>query len=303
MIFGFRNYMLLEGEPDAAPVGALGGEPASATPGMDPNVQAPDAGPEISWPEGFEDGLKGEGSLKPFIKEGQINYANLMKSYVHNSKMVGADTVTIPNENWDDSQRDDFWGKLGATKDVNEIKFNQDESKGLTEDIVNKVKSFAVENRVPAPLAEKMLGFLDQESNAAASGDTEAKMAQITEGLDSVKKEWGQAYSQKLSQAQRVLTEVVKDDSVMEAMKNPEIGSNPAILKTLAAIGAKLFGEDSAAGTSGTSGADQVLSPSEAKSEIGRIMADSSHPYHLPDHLGHSQAVSKVQKLFEMKRG
>lgn len=307
----------MEGEPDTAgggapDIGALGGTPGDGTPGDgtpgDGGSLEPPASIygdlQVQWPEGMDNTLHNDVNLKPFVgKEGSVNYANLMKSYVHQRKMVGADTVTLPNENWDDGQRDDFWGKLGATKDANEIKFeNPEGDNALDAAIVEKFKNFAIDNRIPANMAGAALKFMQEEtvSNLAAQG--EATAASIKEGLDSVKAEWGQAYEQKLGLAQRVLNEVVKDDSINELMKNPTYGSNPQIMKMLAGLGEKLFKEDTVTG-GGSATVGGKLSPAEAKEEIGRIMKDRSHPYFLKDHGGHEAAVKKVQDLFEMKRG
>jgi len=293
-------------------VGALGGDPPpDPAPGGDPDPNPGDGGngpsPEealygnikVSWPEGIEDSLKGEASLKSFVDpEGNINVANLAKSFVNTKKQMGSDKAVLPNENSSDEEVNAFWDKLGFQSDKEQYSINKVDDSKLDEKFMGDLKEFAYEHKVPVETANKLASFLH---NQVVEGEKEAKETQTTSintGLDEIKTEYGQAYDQKLGVAKRVLSEVVKDESVIKAFEDPMIGSNPNIIRALVKIGESLYKEDNFNGGAGK----EVFSPDEAQEKINMIMGNKDHPYNKPNHPGHNDAVKKVMKLFEMKQ-
>ncbi len=303
------NHFLLEGEPSALAGGAT---PPVDTPPVDtPPVDTPPAditppssiwdGIDVKFPEGFDEGLRAEPSLKPFVNKetGEFNMANVLKSYIHTKKQFGENKITLPSENSPQEEIDQFWQKLGWTNDENEYGVAKPEESVLDDEFVNGFKKFAIENRLPKAAAQKMVEFLDGQAKTGLTKSQEMEANTIKSGLESLQTEWGQAYAPKLGVAQKVLKEVVKDEAVLEMFKDPKVGSNPAVIKALAAIGEKLYKEDGFAGGSG-SGAP---TPEEAMRQINDIMGDSNHPFNKPDHPSHKQAVQDVLKLHELKRG
>jgi len=253
---------------------------------------------KVQWPEGFADELKGEASLKSFINEkGEINIPNLAKSFVHTKKQMGKDKVVLPNENSSDDEINEFHEKLGYKANKEEYTMAEIEESKLDEKFVTDLKDFAHENKIPLATADKLASFLHNQAGESGKLSMEAKSDAIEAGLDSVKEEFGKAYGQKLGIAKRVLDEVVKDENIIKLFNDPEIGSNPAVIKALVAIGENLYKEDSFGG----SDTGNIYSPGEAQEKINTIMGDSNHPYNKSGHPGHADAVKKMMKLFEMK--
>lgn len=292
-------------------VGALGETPPvdDGTPPVDDETPPIDDGaptPEqalygeikVQWPEGFADELKGEASLKSFVNEkGEINIPNLAKSFIHTKKQMGKDKAVLPNENSPEEEVNQFWEKLGYKANKEEYIIDNIEESKLEEKFVTDLKEFAHANRIPLETANKLAGFLNGQAVEGDKQSIESRADEIEAGLNTVKEEFGKAYGQKLALAQRVLNDTIKDPAVLDAFKDPEVGSNPAVIKALVAIGESLYREDGFGG--GDTG--NLLSPSEAEEKINSIRGDKNHPYNLPKHPGHDGAVKKMMKLFEMK--
>ena len=254
---------------------------------------------KVQWPEGIEEGLRGEPSLKSFINEkGEVNYANLAKSFVHTKKQMGVDKVILPGENSTDEEINEFYEKLGYKANKEEYTLEAIEESKLDEEFLGKIKDFAHENKIPVNTANKMAQFLNEQANEGNTQSIEATEASIAAGLDEVKTEYGQAFDAKLDVAKRVLNEVVKDEKILEAFNDPAVGSNPNIIRALVNIGEKLYSED---GFSSAAESRNVFSPGEAQEKINEIMGNAADPYHKPDHPAHGDAVKKMMKLFEMK--
>jgi len=108
-IFQFMVKLLNDNSGNISLTGGDGGEPA-ATPtdgGGDPGTPVvaepvePAATPEpkltpdpklpqVSFPDGLEDDIKNDPSLKVFVDaDGKVNYTNVLKSYVHAQRKNG----------------------------------------------------------------------------------------------------------------------------------------------------------------------------------------------------------------------
>ena len=302
----FRNFenLLLEGEPESA----LAGTPAApVVPAQGVAVEPVSTDSiygdlQVKFPEGMDEGLREEPSLKAFVdkESGELNYSNLMKSYVHGQKQVGVNKTVIPNENSTDQELNEFWTKLGFNSDESEYTVNRGEEALMSEDQMANFKKFAMENRLPVKTAQKLADYMEAQTKEGVTSSATAQAAAIEEGLGGLQTEWGQAYEQKLGVAQRVLKEVVASDEVMEAFRNPVIGSNPVVIKMLESIGSKLFKEDGIQGAPTNNG---MRSPSEASEEINAIMGDDAGPYWNSSHPSHKDEVAKVLKLREMANG
>lgn len=295
----------MDEEPSALAGGAV--TPPVDTPPVDtPPVDTPPAstiweGIDVKFPEGFEESLKEEPSLKPFVNRetGEFNFSNIMKSYIHTKKQFGDNKVTLPTENSPQEEADQFWQKLGWTNDENEYAVAKPNESVLDDDFVNGFKKFAIDNRIPKGMAQKMVDYMDGTAKAGVEKAQAESQASIAQGLQGLQTEWGQAYDSKLGAAKRVLSDVVKDSAVLEMFKDPSVGSNPAVIKALAAIGEKIFKEDGFKGGN-TSG---IPTPEQAARSINDIMGDANHPFNKPDHPSHAQAVQDMLKLHEYKRG
>lgn len=256
---------------------------------------------EVKFPEGLDAEVQNSTFLQPFVdkESGDINYANMMKSYVHAQKNMNKSKVTLPGEDATDTELDEFYSKLGYKVDESEYVLEKGEESVMSDEQLQGLKKFARENRMPLEQAKKLVNYVEGSMKTSMDSSAQATAAQIKEGLDNLQTEWGQAYESKLGVAKKVL-EDFSDEGIMEQFKDPRVGSNPGVIKFLNKLGEKLYKEDGFKGDSDGSGA---LSPAEAQEEINNIMSDKSGPYWNKSDARHADTVKKVNRLYQMKTG
>ncbi len=301
------------GEPQKGSV--LGGEPSPGDPqkgqesggepaGEDPNGGKPqsihgDLADKIQWPEGFDDQLKEDPTIKKFVREdGSIDYANALKSYHHAQKQIGKDKVTIPDpEIATQEEIDSFWEKVGFKKNPEEYNLQKPENTQLDDDFIKDFKEAAHKNRIPQKQANEMLNFFNEKSSKSLEQMQQEQQQQIEENVNTLKKEFGNSFEQKVNAARKVVRDFGGDE-IVEAMKDPAIGSNAKVVKLLTNIADKFYGEDKHIGDTAYSGA---ISPTEAQEKLDSIYGDPKHPYHNPNHPNFKKAQDEVHKLFQYK--
>lgn len=251
----------------------------------------------VKWPEGMDDTLRNEPGLKPFVDaEGNLNTANLLKSYVHTKKSFGEDRVKLPNENSSKEELDEFWGKMGHVTDREGYKVEKGENDALGDDFRNKVLDFAHENRVPVETASKMMQFMNDRTVEGQTMANTQNAEKMKAGIDSLRVEYGQAYDLKTGIANRVLREGLPQEVSSAIAEDPNLANNPAIIKALVAIGEKFYAEDGVTKVT----PDGLLSPDEASRKINEAYGDKKHPFQNSGHPDHARAAAEVQGWFKM---
>lgn len=292
------------GEPDPAPTPDPGATPPAG--GNDHQTQEQlkaiwgDLADKIEWPEGMPDDVKLSPSIKPFVtKEGKLNHAELAKSYIHTKKKVGEKGIQVPTEQSPQQEWDEYFQKVGWSPEIEGYELKAPEGSELTEESLESFKKLFHENRVPLQQAQKILENIDQTTKTSLDSQTEKLQAEITEGVQNLKKEWGEAFDSKLTMSKKVLKENGSEDLQKMLAEDPSLGSNPHLIKFLHGIGEKMYGEDSIPSRGGVG--DGALSPSEASQEINAIIGNGDDPYHKPGHPAHNDRVKHVQRLFQYK--
>ena len=133
------------------------------------------------------------------------------------------------------------------------------------------------------------------KSNELAAADTTAT-AQREKAVSELKTEWGQAYDQKLQQANNVVANVFPKGFMNTNLEDgTKLGDHPAVIKAFATLAGKM-GEDNIVQSSGPT----VMTPKQIDKEIASLQAPGS-AYWNKNHPGHAAAVEEVQSLFEQK--
>ena len=260
---------------------------------------------KVEWPEGTADEFKEMPSLKHFVKEdGKLDFANVLKSYVHANRMVGKDKLVIPGENATDEEISAYHTKLGweSNPENYQVKYgptdeNPEAVTNLEDEFVQDLTQFAYENKVPMSTAQKMVEFMEEQAGKGVEIDSTAQAETIKGYEESLVKEWGQAAPAKMQLAKRLIAEVVDDEGVNEALKDPMISKNPDIVRAFVKIADKLYSEDGFQGDNNS----QLVSPEEAQRQIDAVFGDLNHPYHNRNHPNHEKATKDMTKLFEAR--
>lgn len=266
------------------------GDPGAAS--NEPNGGSPDdfKYPASNFPDGVDKDIAGDPSLKVFIKDEQINMANLMKSYVHSQRLIGKDKLIIPDKHATDSDWAVFYDKLGRPA-VDGYEIN---AEGDKEEFVKSFKEMAHEAGLVNKQAQKMYDFFKEQAIGMNRAATEQQQAAYQAELDGLKKEWGDGYDKQLQLANSALKEFAGEKEI-EALKESGLANNITLVKIFNKIAQGLKEDTFKEEAHGTFGA----TPEEAQRRVNDIMGDKGHPYHDRSHPSHTNAVQEVQKLFE----
>ena len=219
----------------------------------------------------FSDALSPEFKNHPSILKfgGDIN--KLSKSYVELQSLMGQSKVAIPKDENDGVA----WGLYDNAFGVPETadKYDLKAPEGVS---LDEFKTIMKQNHIPQSVAQKLLdahlGEFDRYENAIKE-QTKAEQAKCEKEL---KQEWGAAYDEKMDTAARVLEKMSGSKEEHDYFLN-KIGNDTRFIRFLARMGESMS-EGTLGGLEGQAGGF-TKTPSEAKAEFDRIMADPNDAY------------------------
>ncbi len=188
--------------------------------------------------------------------------------------------------------------KLGAPREDVEYKaedytFELPEDYTANDDILNPVKDKAIELGIkPEAFKELVQTFTGKESEVLGQLEQD-KQEQTAKIQESLKKEWGNKYEERLENADKIWQQFTsaEDDKVLETLQ-PD--AKLAIAKLMDNIGQKI--------TSPSIGKQEgatLLTREEANNKIQAIYKDKDHPFHR----GEPSAVAEIFELQKARVG
>ena len=261
----------------------LSGEPATTTPET----------VSTDWKASLSDEVRADKSLEN-IKD----IESLAKSFVHAQKMVGADKIPVPNKFATDKDWDAVYEKLGRPKTAEEYKFNLPEDQKVDDAALKNFSTQAHKLGLLPGQAEGMVKFYNEMRSTELAAAESTATGQREKAITELKTEWGQAYDQKLQQANNVVANVFPKGFMDTNLEDgTKLGDHPAVIKAFASLAGKM-GEDNIVQASGPT----HMTPKQIDKEILALQAPGS-AYWLKNHPGHDAAVEEVKNLFEQKHG
>jgi hypothetical protein len=240
--------------------------------------------------------LRDHPSLSPIKDVG-----NLAKSYINAQQLIGADKLAAP-KNPSEEQLTEIYNYLGKpeTPDAYEVAVD---GNIITEEAANSYKDVAHKLNLTPQQASGILEYykgLATSTQEQAVQNIEYQREQVENDL---KKEWGQAYEQKITSAGQVIKEYGNPEMLeWQLSDGTKLGNHPEFIKAFANIAdfrQSVTSEDTISNT--TSGS--VMTPAEAQSEVNAIMANPKDPYWDKNSISHRQQIERVQELYGMIHG
>lgn len=239
------------------------------------------------WKAGLPDDLRADPSLES-IKD----IPGLAKSYVNAQKLIGRDKIPMPKDE-SDPLWEDVYKRLGRPDTPDSYEFVKPEGLPDYDEASEKAfKEQAHKLGLSAKQAKGLFEWYGATSLEKFNAMNETQKATLEQGLSALKTEWGQAYADKVAQAQKAVG-FYGDDELKGFLNDTGLGNHPAMVKLFAKLGSGLK-ED---GLRGTQGAN--LTPADAQSKINAILQDPNHPYHDRYKPGHKEAIEEVLRLHE----
>jgi len=241
------------------------------------------ATPQLSEREQFLSSLPDEYKQDPTFARFN-NWNDVAKSYHHASKMVGMDKSQIVALPKDDSP--EGWdpifisiGRPDAPEGYGYDKYKE----AIPPEELGEYAKLAHQAGMGSKQFDAIVGKFVEQTNQFKQQQAEQMQQQVSEWQETVKKEYGAAYDEKIAYAQKAVEKFGLSDVIKG---NPEIFENPAIIKAFVEIGEKtsegivLANGDVSHGKLAPNEAIMELAKMQSDSAIVKILTDKQHPQH-----------------------
>jgi len=260
------------------------------------DAPATDAQAPADWRSGLPEEIRNDPSLADIKDVG-----SMAKSYVNGQKLIGKNRISLPGEGATEEEISAFHSQLGRPEKSNLYDFGDrptlPEGVEYDEGFESAYKDLAFKAGLNSQQAKAIYeGYHDYiQTKSSAEGENIA--AKSAEWVDSLKKEFGKAYNERVELASRAV-DTYGDGDLKQWLDQSGMGNNPMMVKLFAKIG-----EGIAEGR--TDSAQQrgfIMTPDQAKQEIARYNRDQTFmaAYGSGDNPGHAEAVNKMNSLFKL---
>ena len=283
--------------------GESGTVPPEGTPPVDqPAGTPPSPEPPSSPPSDWRDALPSDLRSNPTLERIDSIEA-LAKEHVNVQKLIGAEKIEKPKEDWTEDQWSEFYLKLGRPADPKDYELDIEIPEelpwdtGFQETMVGLMHKAGLSS---AQANQLLKGYIDSVSGQyqEASGT----LAQTREeGIQNLKNEWGKSFDAQVDLAKRAFVagagEGFDELAGLQLADGLKLGDHPAVIKAFATLGAKMSEHGLVGGTAQRTS----LSPQEALGEKNKLLSDPEFlkAYMDNTHLEHRAAVKRINDLTE----
>ena len=260
------------------------------------DAPATDAQAPADWRSGLPEDIRNDPSLADIKDVGAM-----AKSYINGQKLIGKNRISLPGEGATDEEWSAFHSQLGRPEKSNLYDFGERPAlpDGLEYDegFETAYKDLAFKAGLTSQQAKAIFDGYHEYIQTKSSSEGENAAAQSAEWVNSLKKEFGKAYDERVELASRAV-DTYGDGQLKEWLEQSGMGNNPMMVKLFAKIGEGIAeGRSDSAQQRGF-----IMTPDQAKQEIARYNRDQTFmsAYQNGDNPGHGEAVNKMNSLFKL---
>lgn len=232
--------------------------------------------------------LKLEKSLSSFK---DVN--SLAKSYVELTKKLGKRIDELSPE-----ELTSVYKKFGVPEKPEGYEIKTD-IESVDPDFVKTFTSKAKEFGLSKDSASKLFDWYTKDQLEARQQYEESIKLQSVNNIESLKKEFGVAFDERVALANRAVN-TLGGDELRKVLVEANLGTNPIIIKALSEIG-KLYMEDKDAGNINNAKLTPTTSEVEMKIKEKLLDVEFKNILSNPFHPKYSSAKEEMDKLFDMK--
>lgn len=248
---------------------------------------------EVSFKDLIPEAYKQEKALSNFN-----SMDDLLKSYLHAQKMIGANKIAVPNKMATEDDWKEVFRKLGAPEKPEDYKYSFKDNEIDPEQLKSFNETAHRLGLLPQQ-AERLIKFYNEMNTASEQNRLQAADNKQLEAETLLKKEFGANYGKRLDQARRLASETFGKELLNNTMlqDGSRLGDNVEIIKAFAMLADKLSEDEIVKG-------DGIgyMTASQIEKEIAELTEEGS-PYWIKGHPNHRKAVEDVLKLRQQLHG
>lgn len=238
-----------------------------------------------------------------FVKDAP-DLQTFVKNAVETKRMVG-NAVRLPGENATPQEIATFYEKLGRPSAHTEYTPPADvklsDGISIPDPLLDGAKKTFYDAGLSKSQAEKVLGWYYGHLNSAQTEQATQTQTRISEGMNSLKQEWGDQTPQKIDTAKAVVKKFATPE-FNTWLDSSGMGSDPQFIKMLANVGGAIL-EDRA--TAGGGMREFMTDSASALAQINDLKADPTFTSRLMSStaLGHKEALAQWNALHKAAYG
>ena len=263
-------------------------------------VDVQESAPASDWKSTIPEEIRGHASLEHINDIGA-----LAKSYVHAQQMVGADKVALPGKSATEDEWGEVYKKLGRPESPDGYQFeinNVPEGAELDEGMVEWFKETAHKAGMNPRQAQAMLDAYNEMTFSQYESTGVEAQARVEQVEAELRKEYGQAFDDKIALANGVLAEFGNPEiTEVQLADGTMLGDHPDIIRMLSNMGTYLrekVGEDTLEGVRTSGG----VTPNDAQTKV-KELTQANSPYWDSRHPEHQWYVNEAMKWREYIAG
>lgn len=258
---------------------------------------------EVSFPQNWKDMLGDLGQDPGLLPVNDI--PSLAKSFINLQKQLGKEKVPLPSENASEQEIIDFYRKAGRLPDkMEEYKIDMPEGAEFSDGFFTQMKKAGFEAGINPLQMQKIMKTYADLNNQALQQHKESIENAIKENTESLRKEWGEAFEQKMSRIQNAVNEYAhgtNEEQVFSFLEQEfngkRLAENPDLIRLLDYLISNNYEDELLEGKK---------SPMNTNNELDekiRQMSNSiqGNPLYDRNHPDHFSAVQERNRLFERR--
>lgn len=241
------------------------------------------------WRASLPDDLKSAKSLQS-IK----SVEDLAKGFVNAQSVIGRRFEDLTPE-----QVKEYYSTLGTPESPDGYELKAPEGAQVNPELESWYKEKAHEYGIPKESAEKLFNDYIELENSQLGEMQQLSELKAQENIEQLKKDFGPAFDERVTLANRALKEFGGDEAV-QAINELGLGSHPTLVKLLANAGETL---SEGKFTSGSSTGKFGMTSEEASSQIDTLRRDPEFMKHYADSTSpkNAEARKKLEGLYQIK--
>ena len=249
----------------------------------------------FDWKSAIPEEVKGN---KVF--DNHKDLGSLLKSHAHQQAMIGAEKIPLPGSSATEEQWNEVYTRLGKPPDVEGYKLDvaMPEGQQADEGLLNWFKQTSLKAGLNNSQAQAMLNEYQKVAQTQGQVDT-GKLEQVkTEGIETLQREYGAAFEDKVKIGNAAITQFEASDlTQLQLSDGRMLGDHPAFVRAFVGVGDFIrgkIGEDSLEGVKTTN----AMTPAVAQQKINEIKRQGG-PFWNNKDPEHSWAVAEALRLQE----
>jgi len=249
----------------------------------------------FDWKSAIPEEVKGN---KVF--DNHKDLGSLLKSHAHQQAMIGAEKIPLPGSSATEEQWNEVYTRLGKPPDVEGYKLDvaMPEGQQADEGLLNWFKQTSLKAGLNNSQAQAMLNEYQKVAQTQGQVDT-GKLEQVkTEGIETLQREYGAAFEDKVKIGNAAITQFEASDlTQLQLSDGRMLGDHPAFVRAFVGVGDFIrgkIGEDSLEGVKTTN----AMTPAVAQQKINEIKRQGG-PFWNNKDPEHDWAVAEALRLQE----